>query len=370
MNKKLFLIGNGFDIAHGLKTSYLDLMSWIYENDRETLMQFNKIMLRNFISENGYLYDGEHGYDRPCNKLDLRIQTSDISWIENTEEYKLISEDCEYQEEALILYFMWESLEEFMHYFLLDEECGEAENEYQSLWEVLIDEEYGPVIESDIEDFYRPAQNHFDNVKNLADNFYLNLKSWVDKVNDEIILLQDSIFTYENEAGDNEINLLQDDFFGKGNYIVNFNYSETIEKLYFKKVCHIHGKYDRYNPPIMGHTKDIYSINTYYEQEDILVKKFYKDFDSILDSLTNYQKKIKKVDKIIVLGLGYNSTDYPYFQKINDLVPTAKWVLYYYSDDDYKRAKKYVQELNLKNINVKYVSLKENSPYTRNIRYN
>lgn len=29
MGKRLFLIGNGFDIAHNLHTSYLDLLEWL-----------------------------------------------------------------------------------------------------------------------------------------------------------------------------------------------------------------------------------------------------------------------------------------------------------------------------------------------------
>lgn len=369
MNKKLFLIGNGFDIAHGLKTSYLDLMSWIYANDRNTLMEFNKLMLRNFMSENGYLFDGEHGYHRPTNEIDLRIKTIDISWVENTKEYKLLSEDCEYLDDTLILYILWESLEEHMYYFLLDKELQEAEMELDSLRNTLIDEEYGQVIESDLEYFCRPAQDHFDYLRKLSDKFLLNLKIWVEKVNNEIDSLQSSIFPYEKDKGDREINLLQDDFFGTENYIINFNYSETIEKLYSKKVCHIHGKDDWHNPPIMGHTKDIYDMYLYNEPEMILVEKFYKDFESILASHANYLKEIKKVDEIIVLGLGYNNTDYPYFHEINKLVPTAKWVLYYYSADDYKRAKEYVQKLNLNNKNVKYFSLKEKTPYTKKIRF-
>ena len=32
MKRKLFLIGNGFDLAHGIPTSYNDLMNWYIEN--------------------------------------------------------------------------------------------------------------------------------------------------------------------------------------------------------------------------------------------------------------------------------------------------------------------------------------------------
>ncbi len=64
MEQNSFLIGNGFDIAHGLKTRYLDLMLWLYENDEETLKEFNKLLLRNFMRKNGYDFENDWRYKR------------------------------------------------------------------------------------------------------------------------------------------------------------------------------------------------------------------------------------------------------------------------------------------------------------------
>ena len=47
--QKLFLTGNGFDLAHGLKTRYLDFMNWMYEKDNAIFISFNKLLLKNFL---------------------------------------------------------------------------------------------------------------------------------------------------------------------------------------------------------------------------------------------------------------------------------------------------------------------------------
>ena len=52
MGKRLFLIGNGFDLAHKLPTRYFDLLKWLYKNDNDTFMKLNKLLLRNFLKKN------------------------------------------------------------------------------------------------------------------------------------------------------------------------------------------------------------------------------------------------------------------------------------------------------------------------------
>lgn len=51
MGKRLFLIGNGFDLAHKLPTRYLDLLKWLYKNDNDTFMKLNELLLRNFLKK-------------------------------------------------------------------------------------------------------------------------------------------------------------------------------------------------------------------------------------------------------------------------------------------------------------------------------
>lgn len=77
--------------------------------------------------------------------------------------------------------------------------------------------------------------------------------------------------------------------------------------------------------------------------------------------------KINNVGEIVVLGMGYTETDEIYFKKINKMLPTVKWKLYYYSDEDLRKAKGYVDDIGIESYD--YISLKEDSPYTNIVRY-
>ena len=65
--------------------------------------------------------------------------------------------------------------------------------------------------------------------------------------------------------------------------------------------------------------------------------------------------------------MGYTETDEIYFKKINKMLPTAKWKLYYYSDEDLRKAKRYVDDIGIESYD--YISLQEDSPYTNIVRY-
>ena len=44
---KVFLIGNGFDLAHGLRTSYIDFVIWYFNKEFEKLFKFRNTQLDN-----------------------------------------------------------------------------------------------------------------------------------------------------------------------------------------------------------------------------------------------------------------------------------------------------------------------------------
>lgn len=110
MEKRLFLIGNGFDLAHKLPTRYLDLLKWLYKNDNDTFMKLNELLLRNFLKKNGYFYEDEYWYKRPKNEIDIKID--ELYLEENKEKLKSIEKSTEYNilnddfDDPLILYFI------------------------------------------------------------------------------------------------------------------------------------------------------------------------------------------------------------------------------------------------------------------------
>ena len=360
--KKLFLIGNGFDLAHGFKTRYLDFMNWMYESDHETFISFNRLLLRNFLMKNGYMWEDDWRYTRPLNSIDEAIRKMDVSNVERTKEYKLL---CEVHDDSLILYAIWQSLENYLWYLFLDQEVLDIDSEHLAYLELLKQEDYGEVIEEDIALLYKPATERYRYLLSLSDKFENCLFNWVESIDSTIFDFLD----YECVNGNEEIKLLPDNFFGEEDYIINFNYSHIIEIIYFKQSFHIHGEMDVQNPPKMGHTKKISSLNYYDEREIKLIQKFYKDFERAIQTCDNYLIDCESIQEIVVLGLSYSQTDFPYFEYIKNKIPNAKWILYYYTEEDYTNAKKYVANLELSINKVKYVSIIKESPYVKEVRY-
>ncbi|MDB7951539.1 AbiH family protein [Faecalitalea cylindroides] len=360
--KKLFLIGNGFDLAHGLNTRYLDFMNWMYEHDHQTFLTFNKFLLKNFLMKNGYMWEDDWRYTRPLNSVDEAISKMNVSKIERTVEYSRL---YEVSGETLILYTIWESLENYLWYLFLDEEVLDIDTERILFLELLKQEDYGEVIESDLDALYKPAVEKYRYLLSLSEKFEIDLLSWVEHINSTIF---DPI-DYESPSGKDTMKLLPDDFFGGDDYIINFNYSDTIEIIYSKQPLHIHGQSDLRNPPRMGHTKNIESLHYYDERQIKLIQKFYKGLEKAIQSCESYLIDCENIQEIVILGLGYSETDFPYFEYIKDKIPNVNWILYYYSEEDYVNSKKYVANLKLDIDKVEYISIKEKSPYTKVVRY-
>ena len=119
----------------------------------------------------------------------------------------------------------------------------------------------------------------------------------------------------------------------------------------------------------MGHTKEYWNLLAYSDKAGSLVKNFYKEPEWILSMLEDELIEHLNIYSVTVLGLGYRETDYPYFKEINRIIPHAKWILYYYSDDDCYRAHEYIRKLNICDENVQYLSLKTNSPFLKYAKY-
>lgn len=72
-----------------------------------------------------------------------------------------------------------------------------------------------------------------------------------------------------------------------------------------------------------------------------------KDADGIIHSQTQYFQELSQqnIRKIIVIGHSYGEVDWPYFNKIKAICPNAKWELQWFSCKDYQNAKKLCQQL-------------------------
>ena len=311
----LYLIGNGFDLAHGLKTSYNHFLLWylnnflqqyrnrsypekfeddllkiIKYNTRYEIPNFDKISdLLKWLTEFGYNIKAKHVFFQ---KL-----------IENYRDFKWV--DIEYE-----------------YYMVLVEIYKGLENKNL----LRSDFHFGQVI---------PLNLCFDSIKKKLGEYLLNLEISSKQENRKIeSILLEGTGSEGNEKGDK--------------LFVYFNYTRTIElytRKYFVKQnnwIYIHGILnDPSNPIIFGYGDE---MDPHYEKiENLNNNEFLKNIKSFSYFKTdNYQKVIRFLDNdftVKILGHSCGLSDRILLNTIFEH-PNCKAIkIYYYqkseTEDDY-----------------------------------
>ena len=69
-------------------------------------------------------------------------------------------------------------------------------------------------------------------------------------------------------------------------------------------------------------------------------ESLYKDTDAIISKNDYFFSSLVDVNQVICLGLSFGDVDVPYLNRIqHEVRPETKWTVYYYSEDDLKRLK-------------------------------
>ena len=108
-------------------------------------------------------------------------------------------------------------------------------------------------------------------------------------------------------------------------------------------------------PPIMGHGNK-YLIDLYRRKADDAQQEFieweesicnaianycealYKDTDSIILLNEDFFSSLHDVEQIVCFGLSFGDVDVPYLERIQrEINPTTKWKVYYHGSESYKR---------------------------------
>lgn len=294
----LYVIGNGFDSAHNLKTSY-----WFF---REYLKKYaENFYIR--LEENYGFYqidiDDYHNGPNPQKALKRRDEyVYDVFW-------KTIEEKLGYVNEASMLDFS------------------------QSIVDAL-DLESGPVGIQDTLDDYWEEQYSFINE------------------------LQDYVFKWAKQIRLNKcIPLCNELVENKDDIFLNFNYTNTLEKVYNippSNVLHIHGGLPPYCgiKPILGHgnydaikkcKKQIENAERVFDEASISIynaiadfyKSTLKDTKKILLFNSGFFNRLANIDTVKVIGHSLGKVDHPYFKKILDSIDkNSEWFVYYYKSEE------------------------------------
>ena len=320
---RLIILGNGFDLYHGLPTSYKnDLVPILKESNKELFEKLNKL----YFEENIDLwsdFEKQIGRTRSLDSLNSPIRDKLL--------YLFSIAPISYPPESENYGNFWLEYEEARH---------EAESNRVHLETVFLE------YHSDL-----------DNVKEFFGEGLKQMCKRANEVNNKKKYLNKNILFSDND------------------YFISFNYTNTLEKIYptvaKSKVCYIHGAIDDEEELIFGNLSenivdttsdlneenedycksDIKRCETYVEQEFIELVTFeQEEFDQYNENVVAYMnqlnmsmikpiqtKRLKKflekldIKEIYIFGFSMGKVDLPYFEMIYDLFSKAEWFISVYN---------------------------------------
>lgn len=290
----LFIIGNGFDLAHGMKTRYTDFRQFLIDNylygsyepysfvdvPTTTLMpdgdeQYNETdVVKSILS----IIDNAEG----VNWSDVETSLADLAYETFLDDYDFYDkEDDNYIRDTF-----------YRNYSLATSLCGALEQ---------------------IDYYFQEWISQID----IAPKINLEFKKVID---------------------------IQNDLF------LTFNYTNTLQRLYqVKNVCHIHGKAEE--NLFFGHgdnecPKDYYEKN-WFGAQDSLENLFFslkKDTENAYNKNKSFFENIKisAIEKPLTIysyGFSFSLADRYYLKKICDIIDTSKICFYMNNYDSPERRK-------------------------------
>lgn len=188
------------------------------------------------------------------------------------------------------------------------------------------------------------------------DGGILNMQMYVNSLSYAInSALEQMVFAANDEIRELSLHYPPKKLFKSGDAILTFNYTSTIEYLFFipdnVPVFHIHGCYEQGNPLIFGYrsNKNSYtdawaSIDEenwdyYIAQQREAVYMFYESWKKKLqiDNLQVFLARCYGIDRIVVLGHSMSAVDFEYMEQVEKNLRPVSWEISYYDKKDIER---------------------------------
>lgn len=300
----LFVIGNGFDLSHGIKTSYEDFHQYLLSEYHEAK---SDVLIVPFNTT------GHHG-------------------------------ETVYDDDAIagfLLYLISYAEPEGDKWSDLENSLGELPfgECFNGISADNRDEDWDPW-----DDVYR-NQDTAQNVEDSAIRIKTFFSDWINTIT----------IDGKTPVNPNFLKLIDADL----DLFLIFNYTRTLEILYkAKNVCHIHGTQGE--ELIFGHgnTEDNYEKNMgrYPGAEGALQHiqtELRKDTGRAISEHSVFFKGLSSVDKIYSYGFSFSEVDIIYIRKICRVLPTEKITWYlndYNSSQERKEFKRKIKKSGFKGI--------------------
>ena len=309
---RLFIIGNGFDLAHGYATKYSNFHDWMIGQLDD--MGISKENLEK-VPEIPFSAMGNHGevYDR----------------------------------KELLKLLMW-----LLQYGSpIDEEWNEFETALHDLdLQAVFDEATMLIDDGSDNDDYEISSSRRDKQLFYAEQDYL---MYADALRDALYMIKELFSNWINtvEIGREKIAFGWDVICNQGrgassdDIFINFNYTETLEEVYGipgNQVFHLHGLRKRGEELIVGHGDDSErSFNTLHtmaaDSLEKAIRNLRKDTYAVLYNNAKLWKQIKDsgISEVYTFGFSFSNVDLPYIERIAQLLRVNSNVTWHLSARDH-----------------------------------
>ena len=291
---KLFVIGNGFDIGHGIRCKYSNFQEYLNAEREDILEVMDKFY---YTGEDSELWsDFETSLERDINYDSLSEIIGENSPNFGSDDFR----DRDWYDAQIYI----------------EQECDE-----------LLE-----MIRSGFEEWITSLE--ISEVKRKYDldrsALYITF-NYTDVLGKIYNISLSNILHIHNKVGEKLI-------FGHGNSLDNFN----VEKALYgdENALLSYDEDGNVESNAVGHEQFAENaVCAFYD-------KMRKPTDQILNNQTNFFSRLSEVGEVVVLGHSYNDIDLPYLKKIAQTTNiNTKWTLSYFSDNDKIAAEKIMNSL-------------------------
>ena len=309
---KILVIGNGFDLAHGLPTKYTDFLNFselFIADEAEYKLKIKKMNQQEKKKKERLLF-----YVRICRKLSRNF-------------------DDKFKRNSLIKYFLrqynrkenWVDFEGLLEIYISNINKYFDTNKSEDL----------NLLPKDIK--YLINKNYYKEISDIKEIVYDYLRKNLDELIDCLefyfkeVVNNSTVFKYPMEFYPSENHR-----YGIFTYIISFNYTDTYnkicEKLHFSGIDnnyihYIHGNVRCGNMVLGISDSDSENLDTVY---------FKKYFQRIQKHTGNkYKRWISQNNEVAFMGHSMDITDGDIIKEL--ITNTLKTTIYYYNQSDYEQ---------------------------------
>lgn len=327
----LYIIGNGFDLAHGFKTSYYNFKEYLLDHG-DKVYNYNGFSISN--------KDIVNKFEEVCKPRD--------SWM-----------DFEVQVGKIIYKIQEDKINLFGKEWNLKLDLGEGQYRFVDVVKEQIDIPLGEIdtlfTQKEIKD---KAMDYFND--NVTKNYL-----WIPSL---YTSFQDWIKTVDISKGSPYFKI------DKDSSAISFNYTKTLQEIYsITDILFIHGSTNALDDIVLGYhsisiDEDLPGLHTTYTEEhrksqeassqagfkkpssnkfyNDNINRFYKPVNVLKDKIKPFIQE-KSIDTVTIIGHSYSEIDGPYFKEVVKMLPKAHYVFTYYNSEDNIKVKEMLRRLEL-----------------------